>query len=111
MAHHEIGLAHDILRKAMAAAQAKGLKKIKRIKASVGEFLLPNTDNIKHSFFMITKGTPAEGAKLEVVVAKLKAKCASCGGEFDIKGLKCLSCNGTGMNITDGKELLVELVE
>lgn len=109
--HHEIGLAGDLLRMILEAASKQGLMKVKKAKVLVGEFHLAHPDQIRHSFEMISKGTPAEGAVLEIVTSKLKARCSKCGAEFDVAGGACPGCGGTAVEIVSGKELLVERVE
>jgi hydrogenase nickel incorporation protein HypA/HybF len=109
--HHEIGLAEDILRKVLRLAGSKGIKKISRASISVGEFYLARPEQIAHSFQMVSRGTPAEGAKLNITISPLKARCSSCKKEFELSSQKCPSCGGVGIEIVSGKELLVERVE
>ena len=109
--HHEVGLAEDILRKVLRLAGSKGLKVVARAAISVGEFYLARPEQIKHSFGMVSKGTPAEGAKLNITISPLRARCSSCKKEFDLSSQKCPSCGGVGIEIVSGKELLVESVE
>ena len=109
--HHEIGISQDILKKALELAGQKGLARITKLKVVIGEFYLPNEGQILHSFGHVSKGTLAEGAKLELKVSPIRGKCSSCGAELKDAALKCGNCGKSEIEIVSGKELLVEIVE
>ena len=107
--HHEIGLAQDILIKALKLADERGIRSIAGIDVAIGEFYLPNASQIEHSFRHVSAGTAAEGARLTIKVVPILARCSSCGRDIGGISLKCASCGGTGADIIKGKELLVEI--
>lgn len=110
--HHEGGIAQDILKKLLAEAKVAGLKKIKRAKVSIGEALLAHPENVQFSFDMISHGTIAQGAELDIRTTKLNAKCGSCKKEYDSNSLlSCPHCGGREIEIISGQELLVENLE
>jgi hydrogenase nickel incorporation protein HypA/HybF len=110
--HHEGGIAQDILKKILSEAKRRGLSKVKLAKVIVGEANLAQPDNIKFSFESISQGTIAQGAKLDIRLTKLKARCSSCKSEYDLSAsLSCPHCKGKEIDIFSGQELLVESVE
>jgi len=110
--HHEGGIAQDILKKILAEAKKSGMKKVERAKVTIGESLLAHPENVQFSFNMISHGTVAEGAKLDITTTRLKAKCASCKKEYGpASSLSCPHCGAAEIEITSGQELLVEGLE
>lgn len=107
---HELGLAEDISRKILAEAKAKGLSKISYAKVKVGETLVTDQPELIELFAMVSKGTPAEGAKLEIVLSPLKAACGNCKKEFNPKDIRfdCPGCGSGSIKITSGNELVIE---
>lgn len=110
---HEIGLAQDILKKAIPLAQEKELIKINHIKVLAGETLLIHPEEFDQAFDHVAKGTLAEGAKIELHIAPLVARCMRCGKEFTGKEMKlaCPSCGSKSIDIVSGKELEIKEVE
>jgi hydrogenase nickel incorporation protein HypA/HybF len=110
---HELGLAEDILRKIKEEAKAKNLAKVSYAKIRVGETLVTDQPELIELFSMISTGTPAEGAKLDIVISPLKAVCGSCKKEFNPKVIRfdCPGCGSASINIVSGKELLIEEIK
>ncbi len=106
---HEIGIAQDILAKAVDAASKKGLIKISNISLKIGESYLVSDDEIKEAFRTVSKGSLAERAELNVKIIPLKAKCSNCGKDFTAAALSCPGCGGRQIEITQGQEMLVEV--
>ena len=106
--HHEIGIAQDILRLVLQKAKDEGISKVSRIKIRIGEFYLSHPDQISFSFDLVSKGTIAENARIEVVTSKISAMCSSCKKNFNSPGLSCPFCGGKNIAIKSGQELLVE---
>jgi hydrogenase nickel incorporation protein HypA/HybF len=107
---HELGLAEDILRKIKEEAKSKNLSKISYAKIRIGETLVTDRPELEQLFSMISTGTPAEGAKLDIVISPLKAVCGSCKKEFNPQVIRfdCPNCGSGSIKITSGKELLIE---
>ncbi|MFH1710240.1 MAG: hydrogenase maturation nickel metallochaperone HypA [bacterium] len=107
---HELGLAEDILRKIKDEARSRGLSKVSYAKIKVGETLVTDRPELEQLFSMISTGTVAEGVKLDIVISPLKAVCGSCKKEFNPKVMRfdCPSCGSGSIQISSGKELLIE---
>jgi hydrogenase nickel incorporation protein HypA/HybF len=107
---HELGLAEDIVRKIKEEAKKNGLSKVAYAKIRVGETLVTDQPELIELFSMISTGTPAEGAKLDIVLSPLKAVCGSCKKEFNPKVIRfdCPNCESGSIKITSGNELVIE---
>lgn len=109
---HEFGIAEDILKK-VTPYRLPVMGKIQKIRVKVGETLAVTAEELLEAFGMISVGTPAENAKLEVEIMPLKMKCSSCGIEFNphIPRLDCATCGSTNIAVISGKELEVVGIE
>jgi len=107
---HELGLAEDILRKIKEEGKTRNLSRISYAKIKIGETLISDRPELEQLFSMISTGTLAEGTKLDIVLSPLKAICASCKKEFNPQVIRfdCPNCGSGSINITSGKELLIE---
>jgi len=107
---HELGLAQDVLEKVKAEAKAKGLSKVIYAKAKIGETLITDPPEFEEIFSTISAGSVAEGMQLDLEILPLKAICSDCKKEFNPKVLRldCPECGSTNIQISSGKELLIE---
>ncbi|WP_456328008.1 hydrogenase maturation nickel metallochaperone HypA [Archaeoglobus sp.] len=105
-----MSFAQAILDTVMKVAEQKNAKKINAVHVAVGNLLMLNPEQLKFCFDVITKGTIAENAKLEVEVVKAKIKCTSCGKEFEEYIGICDECGGI-LSVEGGKEMILKRVE
>ena len=110
---HEIGLAQDILKKALPLAEEKELVKINHIKVLAGETLLIHPEEFDQAFEKVAKGSIAEGAKIELHLSPLKARCTFCGRQFSGKEpkLECPACGKKDFDLLSGNELEIKEIE
>ena len=107
---HELGLAQDVLEKVKAEAKAKGMSRVVYAKVKIGEALITDPPEFKEIFSTICAGSVAEGMQLDLEILPLRAVCSDCKNEFDSKVLRldCPHCGSTNINISSGRELLIE---
>ncbi len=105
-----MSFAQAILDTVMKIVEEKGAKKVNYVKIAVGNLLMLNPEQLKFCFDVVTRGTVAENAKLEIEVVKAKIKCTSCGKEFDEYIGICDECGGI-LSVEGGKEMILEKVE
>jgi hydrogenase nickel incorporation protein HypA/HybF len=110
---HEMGLAKDVLRKLLQEASAKKISKIKEAKVNIGETLITDKEEFFELFKDVSKGTPAEGMKLNVRISPLMAFCNKCTKEFAAREMSsgCTGCGENDLKIVSGKEIIVEEVK
>ncbi|KYC45658.1 MAG: putative hydrogenase nickel incorporation protein HypA [Candidatus Methanofastidiosum methylothiophilum] len=115
---HELSLADGMLKTVLEAAKKENAKKIKSIKLEMGEILLVNTEQLTFCFDVISKGTIAEGAKLEITFLKPRAICNKCGKEFNINSendfpllhISC-DCGSNDVKILSGREFNIKSIK
>lgn len=64
-------------------------------------------------FDALTKGTELEAARLEVEEVPVVGRCHGCGEALTIEGLPfiCAACGSAELEITSGRELLIDSLE
>jgi len=107
---HELGLAQDVLEKIKAGAKAKGIPRVTYAKVKIGESRITDPPEFREIFSTISAGSVADGMQLDLEILPLKAVCSDCKKEFKSKALRldCPHCGSTHIQISSGKELLIE---
>lgn len=96
---HESSLAKHILELGLERA---GGARLRAVRGWVAETESLSPDSLQLHFDLHARGTAAEGARLELRLIHVRAKCQACGEEYlpEHHVLMCPSCGGT-----EGKEL------
>ncbi len=63
---HEWGITKSVVEGIVKEAQKHNLKKVERVKLSIGEFTDLTPDSLEFCFQLLSKGTIAEKATLEI---------------------------------------------
>jgi len=85
---------------------------LSRVTVTIGPMSGVVADSLQFGFEVASKGTPAEGAELEIVEVPLVVHCTTCNtdrGIDDVAVLHCPECAGT-VTIVSGNETLVTSV-
>jgi len=90
MALHELSMASSIFEVVLEVALKNNAKRVLEVVVEMGELTLLNPDQLSMAFKVLSEGTIAEGARLEVKVVKAKARCNKCNEEWDV-GLSDIS--------------------
>ncbi|MEW6185886.1 MAG: hydrogenase maturation nickel metallochaperone HypA [Thermodesulfobacteriota bacterium] len=110
---HEMSLAQNIIEIVEQVMNNHGVRRVRLIRLEVGELTAVVPDSLTFCFEVMTKDTPLEGVKLEMVSVPLTGICRACGKEFRIKdhNFICPHCASADIQTTAGKELLVREIE
>lgn len=110
---HEYPFTKSIIDIAERIAREKKAKKVTAIKLVVGELSGYIGDSIEFYFDIISKGTMAENAKLDIKIIKAKLYCPYCKKYFDRAPLasECPECKKEVVITDIGKECYIESVE
>jgi hydrogenase nickel incorporation protein HypA/HybF len=105
---HEIGLCESI----MEVEQRAAGRRVTGVSVRVGTLQRVWKPAFEQAFSMVSSGTVAEGANVEIVVLPVRSTCRSCGGtaESEDVPLSCASCGVTELDIEGGDELLLESI-
>ena len=106
---HELGITRNIV--AIVADAAKG-RRVRRVTLEVGELSGVMTDAIAFCFDVVAQGTVLEGATLDILTVRGRARCASCGAEFETATLYTpCTCGSRQVERLQGEELNIKTME
>jgi len=110
---HELGITESILQIALSQAEKQDAKKIVKINLRIGELSEVVEDCVRFYFDLISKGTIAEGASIDVENMPVRVRCSQCKGIFEAPDLifMCPQCQVLSAEIISGKELDVTSIE
>ena len=102
---HELNLIRDIV--AIVKEQANGAKVV-QVTLEVGKLSEVTPDAIRLGFDLATRGTPLEGARLEIIEIPGLGRCRTCGQDVPMNQLveRC-SCGSVDLELIAGEELTV----
>ena len=107
---HELAIAESVVD--IAVRHARG-RRVTRVELEVGHLRQVVPAALDFAFELVARGTPVEGAELEMRVVEAAGRCRSCGADTPLPDfpLMCTSCGGFDVEVTRGEELRVESLE
>ena len=118
---HEFSTMYSIVQAVLEAAEERGADKVLEINLEVGRLTFLNPEQLKFAFKVISEGTIAEGAKLNIRSVEPKVRCLNCGhvssGVYDgpechTLGLplpvKCGRCGSMEVEFLEGRECKIK---
>ena len=107
---HEVGIARSVIDAAAAAVPEGGT--LSGVTVTIGPMSGVVADSLQFGFEVASKGTPADGAELEIVEVPLVVHCDTCDANSeidDVSVLRCPECAGA-VTVVSGNETLVTSV-
>ena len=107
---HEVGIARSVIDAAIEAVPEGGI--LSGITVTLGPMSGVVADSLQFGFEVASKGTPAEGADLQIVEVPLVIHCDACDADHeitDVAVLRCPTCEGA-VTVVSGNETLVTSV-
>jgi hydrogenase nickel incorporation protein HypA/HybF len=110
---HELSITERMFKIVLDHAQQAGASKVKGINLNIGSMTGVVGDSIRFYMEIISKGTIAEGADLNINEMLATAKCRQCARDFKAgeDNWTCPHCGSINIEITGGKELFVDSIE
>jgi|SRR5690348_16660316 len=107
---HEMSIASAVLE--IALDQARG-RPIVGVGVAVGHLRQVVPSALRFSFELVSHGTPADGATLEIEEVPAVGVCRRCGAESRLHEfpLHCSACGGLDVEVIRGEELSVEWLD
>lgn len=104
---HEMSIIRSMLDIVRREMEANGIHALKKLRVRIGELTAVEPDALMFCFDVSIKGTPFEGAVLEIEEIPLTGQCRECGAEFRITAFdnRCPKCGSTGIERVSGHEL------
>jgi hydrogenase nickel incorporation protein HypA/HybF len=103
---HEMSLCKSLLGTILAHC-SKEHTAIESVQLSIGQLVKVDEDSFRFSFKVLTKGTLAQGARLEIETLPARAHCEMCHNDYTIEqyGEPCPQCKGHQCTILQGEEM------
>jgi hydrogenase nickel incorporation protein HypA/HybF len=110
---HEMALAEGIVQIVEGAARANDATAVRAVWLELGALSHVEQDALRFSFDVVTRGTVAAGARLEVVTTPGRAWCMPCGEAVHLErlGNACPICGSHQLQVTQGEEMRVKEIE
>ncbi len=110
---HEVGIMEQTLALALAHVHQAGGMQIHCLKLRIGALSGVEPDAIRFAFDVVTQGTIAQAAKLEIDFLPAICYCHHCQKEFEPEAwiYACPACANLSTDIRQGKELELSSVE
>lgn len=110
---HELSIAENILNISLQEAKKHGASKVRSIKIKMGVLkeLLPEC--INYYFKIISRGSMAEDAVIEIEKLPMVVRCKVCGSssKIEFKNFRCPACQSQNLDIIQGNEFYIESLE
>jgi hydrogenase nickel incorporation protein HypA/HybF len=108
-----MSIAQSILDIILQESGNHNVSRVLSVALKVGELSAVETESLRFCFELLTKGTPAEGARLDIELVQVTCRCRDCGFDFAVEELVfcCPACGETGVEMLSGRELSVESFE
>lgn len=110
---HEFAIVQSLIEVACREVEARGIKRVISLKASVGSLRHVEPQNLEFLYHHCTKGTLLEGSELIVESQGVTVRCQHCGRTFEVVGgsFVCPQCGVADVNVLSGDEHILEEME
>lgn len=110
---HELAITQSILDIAQKVSQEHGITRVREVRIKLGAYSGIVPQCVQDYFAVISRGTLAEGAVLDIQTLPVVIHCNSCGedSEIDRRHVRCPVCGGTDLKMIQGREFYVESLE
>ena len=79
---HELGIAQEILKIALDYAAKNNAARITQFSVAMSAAADESEESLRFHFDHLTRGTIAEGARIDITRVPIPAKCLECGQDF-----------------------------
>lgn len=110
---HELALCQSVVESLRQQAEIHGFQRIRTVRLEIGALSCVSAEAIDFCFAAVTRGTLAEGARLELLRPSGKAWCFDCGASVVLieRHDPCQRCGGHRLRVTEGEEMRIKELE
>lgn len=110
---HEMSLAEGIRSLVEDQARRHGFSRVLRLRMEIGRFAGVEKSALAFCFEAVMRGSPAEGAELEMIDLPGQALCYDCGESVELHERldPCPLCGGTRLLAQGGDEMRIKDME
>jgi len=101
---HEMSLCEGMLRIIEDQARLHDFSRVRSVRLEIGALAAVDPEAMRFCFDAVTRGSVAEGARLDLLVPPGTAWCHHCGQTVEIAGRQdpCPLCDGFRLEVTGG---------
>lgn len=111
---HEASIVQELLTTAeQEVRRSGGTGRIVRLGLTVGRLSGAHPEALRFAFEILSEGTLAEGASLEICQTQAVCRCRSCGAQTQVEDIfaLCCKCGSADVSIEGGRELLLDTID
>ena len=110
---HEIALCEGLVQALEEQAGSHGFRHVHRVWLEIGSLASVECDAIRFNFDIMTRGTIADNAKLDIMEVNGTAWCLPCGMAVDLHrfGDSCPNCDSHQLHVLDGTQIKIKKLE
>lgn len=110
---HEMSLAEGVLQILEDAARAQSFARVKTVWLEIGRLSSVEPEAMRFCFDAVTRGSLADGARLEIIDVPGRGQCLACGAVVEIAAVydPCPRCGEHPVQPTGGTEMRVKELE
>jgi hydrogenase nickel incorporation protein HypA/HybF len=110
---HEMSLSQGIVDLIEDAARRDGFASVRTVWLEIGKLASVETQSLRFCFDVATRGSCAEGARLEIVATPGRAWCLACSRAITVDDAlaDCPLCGSRQVQVTGGTDMRVKELE
>ena len=109
---HEVAVAQRMVEIALRAADENGGGRVVAARLLLGKLTCVDPETLDFAFGVATRGTLAQGCRLEIVRIPARLRCRSCQLEHERDLLEpCPACGAAGGEVLQGRELRLDAID
>lgn len=110
---HELAVTESLLEVSLRHARAAGAVRVTDVYLVIGRLSSVVDDSVQFYWDIVSRGTPAEGARLHFRRVPVEMRCLACdvGYRPDGDDLGCPTCGGVQVRVVAGDEFQLEAID
>lgn len=110
---HEMSLAENVLQIIQDAARNQGFTRVRTVWLEIGQLACVEKEALRFGFDVVTHGSIAEQARLEIIETAGQGRCEKCAENFPLVALyeACPECGSYEIKVTGGGAMRVKELE
>jgi hydrogenase nickel incorporation protein HypA/HybF len=110
---HELALCQSVVETVREQARIHGFGRVSAVRLEIGALSCVSAEAIDFCFSAVSRGTVADGARLELIRVPGQACCLDCGSSTMVQERHdaCGRCGGHRLRIVQGEEMRIKDLE
>ncbi len=113
---HELSVTEAILKIVLKHAEANSARRVVAIHLQIGKMSDLQDEWLQSYFDHLSKGTPAQGARLKIERMPIVVRCTACATSYEAEAARlgdmpCPACGEKGCTLVSGREYYIKEME